>query len=113
MSSGSLVTYQNQNFGIRRVLESGDSGDFLGGKEEKTLAVRGDLSRAIGPERLYLPKPVAELTAKKAIGRVFDGAKLVGKPAWGEQRDSNGVGIQRPGLPDQPHVKVQYTRRVG
>ena len=77
------------------------------------MAIGGDLSRAIGPERFYLPKPVAKLTAKKAIGRVFDGAELVGKAAWGEQGDPNGGGIERPDLPDQPHVKVQYTRRVG
>ena len=113
MSFASLVTYQNRNFGFRRVLESGDSGDFLGGKENKGLAIGGDLGWAIGPERLDLSKPVAELTPKKAIGRVFDGAELVGEAAWDEQGDPNGGGVERPGLPDQPHVKVQYTRRVG
>jgi hypothetical protein len=49
----------------------GDDRHFLGGKEDKGLAIGGDLSGAIGPERFYVPKPVVELTAKKAIGRVF------------------------------------------
>jgi hypothetical protein len=81
----SLVTCQNRNFRVRSVFDSGVGGHLLGGKEEEGLAIGGDLGRTIGPERFDFLKPVAELTAKKAIGRVFDGAELVGEPGSGTE----------------------------
>ena len=65
------------------------------------------------PERLDLGKPAAEFTSEESVGGISARPDLVGETAGGEERDSGGLIVQRPSFPYQPHVKIEYTGRVG
>lgn len=94
------------------VFHTHDRGTCFGGVKKETLAVTRDARWALGPNGLDFTKPPGDFPSKETVGRIVFGTELIRKAAAGEQRNTNGLAIQTPRLPNEPNVKVEHTGGV-
>lgn len=80
--------------------------------KQEILAVSRDARWALGPKGLDFTQPAEDFPTKETVGRIVFGTELICKTAAREQRNTNGLAIQSPRLPNEPNVKIEHARGV-